>query len=122
MNWREYAACIGVPTEFYFVDVKGSDGGVETRMARKICESCPVRRQCLDAALYAERNVGPKLRFGIRGGLGPRQRANLWKNLQKQQSNKRCTLNKHPMYGDNVIKLRNGWESCRACQRERGAV
>lgn len=122
MNWRDYAACIGVPTEFYFVDTKGSDGGSETRMARRICTSCPVRRQCLDAALYAERNVSEKLRFGIRGGLPPRKRAELWRELQAKQTDRKCTLGKHPMRGDNVIRLKNNWESCRACQEERGAI
>lgn len=122
MNWRDYAACIGVPTEFYFIEKQGSDGGSETAMAKRICSTCPVRRQCLDAALYAERNVGPRLRFGIRGGLPPRKRAELWSRLQKQRTGKRCTLDRHPMLGGNVLKLGNGMETCRACQQERGAI
>jgi WhiB family redox-sensing transcriptional regulator len=45
--------------------------------AARVCDSCPVRQECLRAALAEEAGFGPKSRHGIRGGLSPSQRARL---------------------------------------------
>lgn len=52
--------------DLFFIDTKGA---AANDLARKICEACPVRQQCLDYALPI---VGL---MGIWGGLDPQQRS-----------------------------------------------
>lgn len=42
--------------------------------ARPVCAACPVRQECLDAAMAEERGLSVSFRAGIRGGLGPHER------------------------------------------------
>ncbi|WP_216666463.1 WhiB family transcriptional regulator [Actinomyces faecalis] len=42
--------------------------------AVRVCRSCPLRRACLEQAARAEAGLGPTHRFGVWGGLTPRQR------------------------------------------------
>jgi WhiB family redox-sensing transcriptional regulator len=69
-DWKDRGLCREIDPELFFPEKGGS-----TREAKKICESCEVRPECLDAALAnAER-------FGIWGGLSERERQAL---LRKQ--------------------------------------
>ena len=43
--------------------------------SRAVCMACPVRTDCLDAAMAEERGLSVSFRAGIRGGLGPYERA-----------------------------------------------
>ncbi len=45
-SWRDDAACSGTDPELFFA---GDPESVET--ARALCEGCPVRTPCLEAAL-----------------------------------------------------------------------
>jgi WhiB family transcriptional regulator, redox-sensing transcriptional regulator len=45
--------------------------------AARACRSCPAREACLRTALAWESGLGARYRFGIWGGLTPRQRAAL---------------------------------------------
>jgi WhiB family redox-sensing transcriptional regulator len=75
-DWEASAACATADPESWFPR-RGGDGGAA---AKRICnERCAVRQQCLDDAMADEGRAGAKSRFGIRGGLGPRQRARLAK-------------------------------------------
>ncbi|MGP4114628.1 WhiB family transcriptional regulator [Streptomyces sp. 4N509B] len=81
-GWETAAACATADPDAWFPR-RGGDGGAG---AKRICnERCPVRRQCLDAALADEDGRGAKDRHGIRGGLGPRQRARLAKRQSAAQ-------------------------------------
>ncbi|MGW6747597.1 WhiB family transcriptional regulator [Streptomyces sp. NPDC055006] len=53
--------------------------------AIRLCQACPVRRECLDAAIREEGNVMAERRFGIRGALQPKQRRRLYVELQRRQ-------------------------------------
>lgn len=64
--WVGDALCPQTDPEAFFPEKGGS-----TRAAKKICEGCDVREQCLD---YALRNDE---RFGIWGGLSERERRKL---------------------------------------------
>ena len=45
---------------------------------RRVCkEWCPVRRECLEAAMVEEYGYCRQLRFGVRGGMTPAERAGL---------------------------------------------
>lgn len=71
-GWYSAAACFGM--EELFVPTNERLAGLE---ARAVCASCPVRPQCLQAALDEEGDDDAIFRAGIRGGLNPKQRAAL---------------------------------------------
>ncbi|GAB4588400.1 hypothetical protein Ntsu_62320 [Nocardia sp. IFM 10818] len=61
--WHQRALCTQTDPEAFFPDKGGS-----TREAKRICGSCEVKKECLDYALVHDQ------RFGIWGGLSPRER------------------------------------------------
>lgn len=62
-SWHQRALCTQTDPEAFFPDKGGS-----TREAKRVCSACEVRRECLDYALAHDQ------RFGIWGGLSPRER------------------------------------------------
>lgn len=62
-SWHQQALCTQTDPEAFFPDKGGS-----TREAKRICSGCEVRKECLDYALSHDQ------RFGIWGGLSPRER------------------------------------------------
>ncbi len=60
-SWKADGACSGLPTIWWYQNVK--EPNEPERRARKICEGCPVRRECLE---YALRN---REKDGVWGGL-----------------------------------------------------
>jgi hypothetical protein len=71
-DWRERAACRGRDPAWWF-----SGSPFEQAVALRVCASCPVRTECLRAALAEEEGLRAVDRFGVRRGLAPRQRARL---------------------------------------------
>lgn len=71
--WTEDAACIGLETDMFF------PRGQHDPNIRKVCGSCPVAAECLAAAMIEERGKDRFHRHGMRGGLTPKQRADLAK-------------------------------------------
>ena len=61
--WMDSAVCAQVDLEVFFPE----DGG-SVRTAKRICQPCPVKAECLRFAL--KRNE----RFGVWGGLSERER------------------------------------------------
>lgn len=73
-RWDDHAACKGL-TDAFFPE-RGDSVGADA--ARRVClHSCPVRQQCLDAALQEEGSAGKSTRYGVRGGLTPNERHRL---------------------------------------------
>jgi WhiB family transcriptional regulator, redox-sensing transcriptional regulator len=68
LAWQSDALCAQTDPEAFFPEKGGS-----TRDAKRICDSCEVRQQCLDYALENDE------RFGIWGGLSERERRKLRK-------------------------------------------
>lgn len=66
LAWQADALCAQTDPEAFFPEKGGS-----TREAKRICEGCEVRSQCLDYALANDE------RFGIWGGLSERERRKL---------------------------------------------
>ncbi len=64
--WHARAACRGKGPDIFF-----PDRGESAAVAKALCASCPVRRQCLDVAL-ADASVR-----GIWGGVSERGRVGL---------------------------------------------
>lgn len=68
LAWQVNALCAQTDPEAFFPEKGGS-----TREAKRICESCEVRQECLEYALENDE------RFGIWGGLSERERRKLRK-------------------------------------------
>ena len=62
-RWQASALCAQVDPEVFFPDKGGS-----TKEAKRICQGCEVRSECLEYALEREE------RFGVWGGLSERER------------------------------------------------
>ena len=66
LAWQTDALCAQTDPEAFFPEKGGS-----TREAKRVCESCTVRTECLEYALQQDE------RFGIWGGLSERERRKL---------------------------------------------
>lgn len=44
-DWKEFAACRGVPTEVFFPLIANADA---VALARSYCDCCPVRGECAE--------------------------------------------------------------------------
>lgn len=64
--WQAEALCAQTDPEAFFPEKGGS-----TREAKRVCQSCTVRAECLEYALANDE------RFGIWGGLSERERRKL---------------------------------------------
>lgn len=71
-EWMDQALCAQTDPESFYPEKGGS-----TREAKKTCEQCLVRAECLDWALANDE------RFGIWGGLSERERRAISKTLQR---------------------------------------
>ena len=67
-EWQERALCAQTDPEAFFPEKGGS-----TREAKRICQGCEVRAECLEYALAHDE------RFGIWGGMSERERRKLKK-------------------------------------------
>ena len=63
LGWQELALCAQTDPEAFF-----PEKGASTREAKRVCQSCEVRAECLEYALANDE------RFGIWGGLSERER------------------------------------------------
>ncbi len=67
-GWEELAQCRGVEDQELFFPEHANRSPAQ---AKRICNRCPVRRQCLEVALRNDEA------FGIWGGLTERERRDL---------------------------------------------
>ena len=75
-EWVRQALCTKSPDDgIWFGDMD---------LAKEICQQCPVMRQCLEYSMALEDGKSHHYRHGVYGGLGPKQRANLYKRLDKK--------------------------------------
>lgn len=68
-HWREQAACLGLPLEWFFPEHPTGEESYER--GKEVCQSCQVREQCLD---LAKDFVATGDRYGVFGGLTPGER------------------------------------------------
>lgn len=73
--WRVRASCIVADPDTFFPEKGGS-----VRDARKVCQKCEVKDQCLEFALE---NKEP---FGVWGGLTQQERKALLRTRERSQS------------------------------------
>ncbi len=73
-SWRELASCKGIDTNIFVPKDRGAGTGRNVyAKARKFCDSCPVKNECLMFALES------KMEFGMFGGTTPRERRSIKK-------------------------------------------
>lgn len=87
-NWIALGACSDADPEIFFPEGSFGRGGVQlTIEAKRICNGCPVRTECLEYALEAE------IDHGLWGGMTPsdrRYRRNeLLQTLKKRRANEK---------------------------------
>lgn len=66
LGWQERALCAQTDPEAFF-----PEKGCSTREAKKVCQTCDAKAECLEYALAHDE------RFGIWGGLSERERRKL---------------------------------------------
>lgn len=73
IDWQHDAACRGERAAFYppLQGESKSERTARERVAKAICDGCPVRSQCLDHAIRHDE------RYGIWGGLTDAERRHL---------------------------------------------
>lgn len=69
-QWQDRALCAQTDPEAFFPEKGGS-----TREAKRICQGCEVKGECLEYALHNDE------RFGIWGGLSERERRRLKRGI-----------------------------------------
>jgi hypothetical protein len=69
LEWAQQAACQGVDTDAFYGTAHAS-----VARAKGICHRCFVRTDCLLVADAMERDLGPKMVYGVWGGLTPEER------------------------------------------------
>lgn len=72
-RWWEEGACVGMDTMLFYPEYSA-----EPAKALAVCRLCPVRQECLEAALEEEIGTQP---VGIRGGLLANERLKLARSL-----------------------------------------
>lgn len=81
VDWADKAACKGQGDLFF--DETWPDEDVAwplpsaLRRCRSVCDSCPVRRPCIEEAMRVEEGTAAAFRYGVRAGLTPEQRRSL---------------------------------------------
>ena len=68
MDWRERAACLDVDPELFFPIGNTGPAIMQIEEAKKVCQRCPVREECLAWALEAGQD------HGVWGGLSEEER------------------------------------------------
>jgi hypothetical protein len=75
VSWRDDAACLDHPADWF----TGPQQPGDTRRALEVCNTCPVKRPCLEAALGIEISAD----IGIWGGTTPTTR----RRIRRGQTN-----------------------------------
>jgi WhiB family transcriptional regulator, redox-sensing transcriptional regulator len=79
-DWRKRAACRGSDPELFFPVGTGPTAAEQTEQAKRICEGCPVRSECLTHAF----KVGAD--GGVWGGLSDRDRRALRRRASRSRA------------------------------------
>lgn len=88
VDWQAKARCAGVDEQVFFPDLGGGAGRLY-QIAKGICAECVVRAQCLEFAMKIERSGSGEGRYGIYGGLTPRERMALAGERERYRRNHR---------------------------------
>lgn len=73
-EWLSYALCKGMDTNDFYPEPGTLGYGKAVAKMKALCKMCPVKTNCLDEA------IKNKEKYGIWGGLLPRERNNIAKS------------------------------------------
>lgn len=72
--WQDSSVCAQTDPDAFFIEKGGS-----YEPARQVCSRCVVKTNCLEKAMTDEGDLSADHRFGMFGGLTPKQRHALYK-------------------------------------------
>lgn len=72
-DWQELGNCVSADPELFYLDdnLRGKPKRLKETAAKKVCNGCPVKTQCLEHALTT-----PEM-YGIWGGTSEKERKHL---------------------------------------------
>lgn len=105
-EWRLDAACRDTDPETFYPE------GLSSYPAKRICERCDVKAECLD---YSVRN---RERFGVWGGLGEQERRPLMGYVSKPKRTE-CVNGHSWLLPDSYYTRPDGVRVCKECNRQR---
>lgn len=120
-EWMDQALCAQVEPDLWF-----PEAGRGYRDAKRICATCPVRRECDDQAQRLEGDVAHNRRHGAWGGIEPRSRAKQaagWAKAQRDADILRLTAKgwEVPAIGEHLnISDRTVWRALKAHRKQLG--
>lgn len=79
-TWVDDAACLAHFATFF----PQQENDADTERAKRICQVCPVRQACLNAAMAEEKSAETVVRAGVRGGLTPAERASASRRARRK--------------------------------------
>ncbi|MGK3107920.1 WhiB family transcriptional regulator [Streptomyces sp. WAC05858] len=82
-TWEKAALCATADPDVFSPD---DYRGETVQEAKAICDRCPVRAQCLAAAMAEEGKAPAAMRGSIRGGHTPAERAAIYRRQRRQQA------------------------------------
>lgn len=75
------APCGSYPSDLFFPTSELTGPGArQVTAAKTICDTCPLRADCLEEKLAEEGNAEPRRRFGIWGGTTPAERYAIYRD------------------------------------------
>jgi WhiB family redox-sensing transcriptional regulator len=108
--WMAAARCRNVDPDLFFPTKGGPD---VTAHAKAVCAQCPVRTECLE---YAVEN---QERYGVWGGLSPKERRPLMRERRGRSGPWSTTLPSpidHGTEAGYAKHVNRGQDPCRACR------
>ena len=112
--WQDQALCAETDPDAFFPEKGGS-----TSDAKKVCQNCPVRAECLEYALEHDE------RFGIWGGLSEPERRKIRRQRRREDRVPAVAATEKTCTGCEITKplsefhlrSRSGYEHrCKACR------
>ena len=97
-EWRTQAVCKGMDVNLFFPDV-----GVhisQIKEIRAICETCPVKVECLESALYSDMDL-----HGFFGGKSPRERRTIRSQKEWDRYSVRTTRTIHDNESEETLDM-----------------
>lgn len=80
MRWRDSAACAGADPELFFPAGYSGLHVAVVREAKRVCDACAVRVECLEFALATDQDEG------VWGALTPDERRRLLRRRRRQRA------------------------------------
>jgi WhiB family transcriptional regulator, redox-sensing transcriptional regulator len=75
--WRQHARCLGADPDTFYPE-NDEDEDFEGAEAKAICAMCPVAVECLEHA------IAVREKFGVWGGLTPKERRRIIRRRRRQ--------------------------------------